>query len=110
LRRKRFIQLVLPHCCSPSKEGRTGLKQGRILEAGVDTEAMEGAAYCFAPHGLLSLISYRTQECKLRCGWALPHQLLIGKMFHRLSYDFMEAFSQLSFLRLQVTIVCVKLT
>jgi hypothetical protein len=30
------------------------------LEAGDDAEAMEGAAYWLAPHGLLSLLSYRT--------------------------------------------------
>ena len=27
-----------------------------------DAEAMEGAAYWLAPHGLLSLLSYRTQD------------------------------------------------
>jgi hypothetical protein len=37
------------------------LTQGRNLEAGADAEAMEGAAYLFALHGLLSLLSYRTK-------------------------------------------------
>ena len=37
------------------------LKQGRNLEAGADAEAVEGAAYWLASHGLLSLLSYRTQ-------------------------------------------------
>jgi hypothetical protein len=41
LRRKRFIQLTLPHCCSSPKDVRTELKQGRNLEAGADAEAME---------------------------------------------------------------------
>ena len=43
-------------------EGRLG----RNLEAGADAEAMEGAAYWLAPHGLLSLLSYRTQVHQLR--------------------------------------------
>ena len=36
---KGFIQLTLPHCCSPSKEVRTGTQAGQ--EAGADAEAME---------------------------------------------------------------------
>jgi hypothetical protein len=39
LRRKGFIQLTLPHCCSSPKEVRTGTKAGQ--EAGADAEAME---------------------------------------------------------------------
>ena len=38
------------------------LKQGRNLEAGADAEAIKGATYWFASHGLLSLLSYRTQD------------------------------------------------
>lgn len=34
---------------------RQELKQGRNLKAGTDAKAMEGAAYCLAPHDLLSL-------------------------------------------------------
>lgn len=30
--------------------------------AGADAGAMEGAAYRLAPHGLLSLLSYRMQD------------------------------------------------
>jgi hypothetical protein len=44
------------------------LKQSRNLEAGADAEAMEGAAYCLTPHGLLSLLSYRTQDHQPRHG------------------------------------------
>jgi hypothetical protein len=40
LGRKGFIQLTLPHCCSSSKEFRTGTQAGQ--EAGADSEAMEG--------------------------------------------------------------------
>jgi hypothetical protein len=37
-------------------------KQGKNLEAGADVQAMEDAAYWLAPDGLLSLLSYRTQD------------------------------------------------
>jgi hypothetical protein len=37
------------------------LTQGRDLEAGADAEATEGAADWLAPHGMLRLLSYRTQ-------------------------------------------------
>jgi hypothetical protein len=44
------------------------LTQGRNLEAGVDAEAMEDAAYWIAFPGLLSLISYRTQDYQPKDG------------------------------------------
>jgi hypothetical protein len=62
LGRKGFIQLTFPHCCSSSKEVRTGTQAGQ--EAGADAEAMEG---CYSP-GLLSLLSYRTQDYQTRDG------------------------------------------
>jgi hypothetical protein len=40
LGRKGFFQLTLPHCCSSSKEVRTGTQAGQ--EAGAHAEAMEG--------------------------------------------------------------------
>jgi hypothetical protein len=40
LGRKGFIRLTLPHCCSSSKEIRTGTQTGQ--EAGADAEAMKG--------------------------------------------------------------------
>jgi hypothetical protein len=40
LGRKEFIQLPLPHYCSPPKEGRIGTKGGQ--EAGAAAEAIEG--------------------------------------------------------------------
>ena len=46
------------------------LKQSRNLEAGADAEAMEGAAYWLAPHSLLSIPSYRTQDHQARGGTA----------------------------------------
>jgi hypothetical protein len=40
LKRKGFIWLVLPHHSPELKEVRTGLKQGRKLDARADVEAM----------------------------------------------------------------------
>jgi hypothetical protein len=47
LGRKGFIRLTLPHCCSSTKEFRTGTQTGQ--EAGADAEAMEGCSFpaCF---------------------------------------------------------------
>jgi hypothetical protein len=42
LGRKGFIRLILPYCCSSSKEVRTGTQAGQ--EAGADAEAMEGCS------------------------------------------------------------------
>jgi hypothetical protein len=54
-----------------TKEVRTGAQTGQ--EAGADAEAMEGCSLlaCFpwlAPPGLLSLLSYRTQDYQPRDG------------------------------------------
>jgi hypothetical protein len=56
LGRKGFIELTFPHHCSSQKEIRNS--NNRNLEAGADEEAMEGAAYRLASHGLLSLLAY----------------------------------------------------
>jgi hypothetical protein len=50
------------------------------------------AAYWLAPQGLLSLLSYRTQDhlsgiAPPTIGGALPHQSLIKKMSYRLAYS-----------------------
>ena len=49
-----------------TKEVGTGTHTGQ--EAGADAEAMEGAAYWLASPGLLSLLSYRTQDPQPRDG------------------------------------------
>ena len=51
-----------------------------------------GAAYWLAPHDLLSLLSYRTQDHQSRhniihSGLGPPHQSLIKKMLYRLAYS-----------------------
>ena len=68
--RKGFIQLTLPHCSFVYHQRKSGqeLTQGRNLEAGADAEAMEDAAYWLASPGLLSLLSYRTQDYQSRDG------------------------------------------
>jgi hypothetical protein len=55
-----------PHCCSLVKEVRTGTQAGQ--GAGADVEAMEGCFYWLASPGLLSLLSYRTQDYQPRDG------------------------------------------
>ena len=49
-----------------SKEVRTGTQAGQ--EAGADAEAMEGWHLLAFFHGLLSFLSYRTQDHQLRDG------------------------------------------
>jgi hypothetical protein len=49
-----------------TKEVRTGTQAGQ--EAGVDAEAMEGCFLWLASPGLLSLLSYRTQDYQPRDG------------------------------------------
>jgi hypothetical protein len=48
------------------KEVRTGTQAGQ--EAGADAEAMEGCSLLACFPGLLSLLSYRTQDCQPRDG------------------------------------------
>jgi hypothetical protein len=50
------------------KEVRQELKQGRNLEAEADAEAMEGCCLLTCSHGLLSLLSYKTQDHQPRDG------------------------------------------
>jgi hypothetical protein len=47
-----------------TKEVRTGTQTGQ--EAGADAEAWRDALYWLASHGLLSLLSYRTQDYQPR--------------------------------------------
>jgi hypothetical protein len=59
---------MLSHHSSSSKEAGQELKQGSNLEAEAAAEAMEGYCLLLAPHGLLSLLSHRTQDHKPRDG------------------------------------------
>ena len=55
--RKGFILLTVP-CNRSIIKG----SEGRHLEAGADAEAMEGAAFRLASHGLLNLLSYKKTQ------------------------------------------------
>ena len=61
LGRRGFILLTVPYNNASCKAVREVIR-GRNLEAGADPEAMRGAAYRLTLHGLLSLLSYRTQD------------------------------------------------
>jgi hypothetical protein len=52
-----FIQLTLPHHCSSSKEVRPETWRQELMQ-----RPWRGAAFWLAPHGLLSLLSYRIQD------------------------------------------------
>ena len=62
--------LTLPHCCSSPKEVRTGTHSHRAgtWRQELMQKPWRGAAYWLAYHGLLSLLSYRTQDNQPRDG------------------------------------------
>lgn len=66
LGRKRLISPKGPisSCCLVHHEGKSRQK----LKAGTKAEAIELRACWFAPHGLLTLLSYRTQDHLSRGG------------------------------------------
>ena len=69
-----------------------------------------GAAYWLAPHGLLSFLSYRTQDYQPRDGIThrgLGPPLSTTNQENTLQLDLMEAFSHLRFPPF-ITLVCVK--
>jgi hypothetical protein len=94
-----------------SKEVKTELKQARNLEAGADAEAVEGAASWLAPHGLLSLLSYRTQDhqpCSGHTHNGLGPSTSISNEENALQPDLMEGFCQLRFhVDIELPSICV---
>jgi hypothetical protein len=78
------------------------LTQDRNLEAGAEAEAMEGYYLLFVHHGLIILLSYRTQNHQPRDGTThsglSPQPSFIEKNPPQL--DLMDAFSQLRLLPL----------
>ena len=91
---------TLMHWCSSLKKSWQELTQGRILEAGADTE---DAAFWLTAHSLLSLLFYRIQDHQPRDG-TTHHRLcspsLITSWENALQLDLMEAFPQLRLLSL----------
>jgi hypothetical protein len=66
LGRKGFIQLTLPCCCSSPRKSGLELKQVRELE--LMQRLWRDVLYWLASPGLLSLLSYRTQDYQPRDG------------------------------------------
>ena len=119
LESKGFIWLILPHDCSLKKEkSKQELKPGRNQETGTDAEAMEGR--CLLTCSLcLSQPAFLQNPGPPAQGWhhpqstgPSPHQSLIKKMPHRLSYtawSYGNIFSTEA-PSFQITLACVKLT
>jgi hypothetical protein len=66
LGRKGFIPLTLPYCCSSPRKSGLELKQVRKQE--LMQRPWRDVLYWLASPGLLSLLSYRTQDYKPRDG------------------------------------------
>jgi hypothetical protein len=66
LGRKGFIQLALPYCCSLPRKSGLELKQVRKQE--LMQKPWRDVPYWLAFPGLLSLLSYRTQDYQPRDG------------------------------------------
>lgn len=82
-----YFHIIVHHW----SKSRQYLTQGSNLEAGTQTEIMEGAVSWLVLHELLSLLSYRTQDhspgmVPTTVDWTLLCQSLIRKMFCRLAY------------------------
>lgn len=81
-----------------TEEVRTGIQTGQ--DPGVHEliqRPWRGAAYCLAPHGFLSLLSYRTQDHQHRNGtthYWLGLPLSITRWDNTLQLDLKEAFPQ----------------
>ena len=69
LERKGFIWLTFPHHCSSSKKVGTGISNRvGIWRQELMQSPWRDAADWLAPHALLSLLSYRTQDHQPREG------------------------------------------
>jgi hypothetical protein len=66
LGKKGFIQLTLPYCCSSPRKSGLELKQVRKQE--LIQRPWRDVPYWLASTGLLSLLSYRTQDYQPRDG------------------------------------------
>ena len=66
---ERVYSVYNPHCCSSLRKVRTGTLMGAVTWRWELMQRLwRGAAYWLACHGLLSLLSYRTQEHQPRNG------------------------------------------
>jgi hypothetical protein len=63
LGRKGFIQLTLPYCCSSPRKPVKQVRKQELMQ-----RPWRDVTYWLASPGLLSLLSYRTQDYQLRDG------------------------------------------
>ena len=78
---------------------RNSVTQGKNLEAGTEAEAMEACCLQLAPHGLLSLLSYTTQDSQPRSGTVqskLGPPTAVKEMYHKLAHNLVGTFPQTS--------------
>jgi hypothetical protein len=66
LGRKGFIQLILLYCCSSPR--KSGLKLKQVRKQELMQRPWRDVSYWLASPGLLSLLSYRIQDCQPRDG------------------------------------------
>jgi hypothetical protein len=66
LGRKGFIQLILPYCCSLPR--MLGLEHKQVRKQELMQKPWRDVLYWLASPGLLSLLSYRTQDYQPRDG------------------------------------------
>lgn len=69
-----FFHLTVPYHGPSLRGSGQEPKQGRHLEVGADSQALEECCSLLAPHGLLSLLSHSPQPTPT--DWAFPQQLL----------------------------------
>jgi hypothetical protein len=101
LGRKGFIQLKLLHCCSSPRKSGLELKQVRKQE--LMQKPWRDVLCWLASPGLLSLLSYRTQDCQPSLEIVPPTRglsPLITNWENTPKLDLMEALPQLKFLAL----------
>jgi hypothetical protein len=66
LGRKGFIRLTLPYCCSSAR--KSGLELKQVRKQGLMQRPWRDVLYWLASTGLLTLLSYRTQDYQSRDG------------------------------------------
>jgi hypothetical protein len=66
LGRKGFIRLTLPYCCSSPR--KSGLELKQVRKQKLMQRPWRDVLYWLASPGLLSLLSYRTQDYQPRDG------------------------------------------
>ena len=105
----QFIWLVLSLFIIEGSQDRNSNRAGTWRQE-LMQRPWSSAAHWLAPHGLIRLLSYRTQDHQIRDGTTHhglgpPHQSLVKKMTY--SWILQRHFSQWS-LPVQITLACVK--